>query len=113
MRRKLIVSLSMALALAAAPSSEDARISHALNRLTFGARPGDLEQVRAMGLKAWIDQQLHPDNIAENPVHLHDLHATILHCLGIDHDRFSYKFRGLNVKLTGVEPARVVKEILI
>jgi uncharacterized protein (DUF1501 family) len=51
-------------------------------------------------------------NIAENPVHLHDLHATILHCLGIDHERFSYRFRGLDVRLTGVEKARVVKEIL-
>ena len=68
MRRKFIFSLSLALALAAAPASEDARISHALDRLTFGARPGDLEQVRAMGLKNWIDLQLHPDKIAENPV---------------------------------------------
>ncbi len=52
-------------------------------------------------------------NIAENPVHLHDLHATVLHCLGIDHERFSYPFRGLDVRLTGVEKARVVKEILV
>jgi uncharacterized protein (DUF1501 family) len=51
-------------------------------------------------------------NIAENPVHLRDLHATILHCLGIDHARFSYKFRGLHVRLTGVEEAHVVKGIL-
>ncbi|MGE0759980.1 MAG: DUF1501 domain-containing protein [Pirellulaceae bacterium] len=52
-------------------------------------------------------------NIVENPVHLHDLHATVLHCLGIDHERFSYKFRGLNVRLTGVEESRVVQEILV
>ena len=51
-------------------------------------------------------------NIAENPVHLRDLHATMLHCLGIDHQKLTYKFRGLNVRLTGVEEARVVKEIL-
>lgn len=51
-------------------------------------------------------------NIVEKPVHLRDLHATILHCMGIDHARFSFKFRGLNVRLTGVEEARVVKEIL-
>lgn len=50
-------------------------------------------------------------NIVENPVHLRDLHATLLYALGIDHERFTYKFRGLNVKLTGVEPAKVVKEI--
>jgi uncharacterized protein (DUF1501 family) len=51
-------------------------------------------------------------NIAENPVHLRDLHATMLHLLGINHERFTYKFRGLDVKLTGVEPARVVEGIL-
>lgn len=51
-------------------------------------------------------------NIAENPVHLRDLHATMLHCLGIDHRRFKYRFRGLHVGLTGVEEAHVVKEVL-
>ena len=49
------------------PLSGDAKIQHALERLTFGARPGDLEQVRAMGLQKWIDRQLHPERIAENP----------------------------------------------
>jgi hypothetical protein len=52
-------------------------------------------------------------NVAENPVHVRDLHATALHLLGIDHDRFSYRFQGLDYKLTGVDPARVVKEILV
>ncbi len=51
-------------------------------------------------------------NIAENPVHLRDLHATLMHCLGIDHQRLSYRFRGLHTRLTGVEEAHVVKEIL-
>ena len=51
-------------------------------------------------------------NIADDPVHLRDLHATILHCLGIDHARFSYRFRGLDARLTGVEPAHVVTDIL-
>ena len=41
---------------------------HALNRLTFGARPGDVEAVNKTGLDNWIDQQLHPDRIAENPI---------------------------------------------
>ena len=45
-------------------------------------------------------------------VTVHDLHATMLHLLGIDHERFAVKFQGLDVKLTGVEPCRVVKEIL-
>ena len=48
----------------------------------------------------------------ENPVHVRDLHATMLHQLGIDHERFTYKYQGLDFKLTGVEKARVVSEIL-
>ena len=44
------------------------RIDQALNRLTFGPRPGDAERVKAIGLKKWIDLQLHPSRIAENPV---------------------------------------------
>jgi hypothetical protein len=51
-------------------------------------------------------------NVAENPVQVRDLHATILHLLGIDHARFSYRSQGLDFRLTGVEPARVVDEIL-
>ncbi|MGD0497753.1 MAG: DUF1800 family protein [Bryobacteraceae bacterium] len=47
---------------------KEQRVSQALNRLTFGPRPGDAERVRAMGLKKWIDLQLHPARIAENPV---------------------------------------------
>jgi hypothetical protein len=45
-------------------------------------------------------------------VTMHDLHATLLHQCGIDHERFTVKFQGLDAKLTGVEPARVVTEIL-
>lgn len=48
----------------------------------------------------------------ENRVSVHDVHATLLHLMGIDHSRFTYKFQGLDAKLTGVEPSRVVKEIL-
>lgn len=48
----------------------------------------------------------------ENPVHVRDLHATVLHQLGIDHNRLTVKYQGLDMKLTGVEPARVVHEIL-
>lgn len=48
----------------------------------------------------------------ENPVHVRDLHATMLHLLGIDHQRLSYRYQGLDFRLTGVEPARVVREIL-
>jgi len=48
----------------------------------------------------------------ENPVHVRDLHATMLHLLGIDHRRFSVQFQGLDMRLTGVEPARVLHEVL-
>jgi len=51
-------------------------------------------------------------NVAENPVHVRDLHATILQQLGIEHERFTYRFQGLDFRLTGVEPAHVVKDIL-
>jgi hypothetical protein len=52
-------------------------------------------------------------NIVKDPVHIRDFHATVLHQLGFDHERFSFKHQGLDQKLTGVLPARVVKEILV
>jgi hypothetical protein len=51
-------------------------------------------------------------NVSKGRVHVHDLHATILHLLGFDPMRFSFKFQGLDQRLIGVEPARVVTEIL-
>ena len=51
-------------------------------------------------------------NIVKDPVHIRDFQATILHMFGIDHERFTYKHKGLEAKLTGVEPAHVVKPIL-
>lgn len=51
-------------------------------------------------------------NTTENPVHVRDLHATILHLLGFDHTRLTHKFQGLGQKLTGVEPAHVVHDLL-
>ncbi len=51
-------------------------------------------------------------NITENPVHIRDLNATIMHQLGINHDALSVKHQGLDVRLTGVEKAYVVKDIL-
>ena len=50
-------------------------------------------------------------NIVENPVHVHDLHATILHCLGIDHKRLTYKFQGRHYRLTDVHGS-VVRDVL-
>jgi uncharacterized protein (DUF1501 family) len=51
-------------------------------------------------------------NITRDPVHVRDLQATILHLFGIDHERFTYKYQGLDVRLTGVEKADVVKGVL-
>jgi uncharacterized protein (DUF1800 family) len=46
----------------------DKRVVQVMNRLTFGPRPGDTEKVRRLGVEKWIDQQLHPDSIPENPI---------------------------------------------
>jgi hypothetical protein len=51
-------------------------------------------------------------NVVDKPVHIHDMNATILHCLGIDHRRLTYKFQGLDMRLTGVEDNAPVKDIL-
>lgn len=51
-------------------------------------------------------------NIVRDPVHIRDLNATIFQQLGIDHNKFSFNFRGLNQRLTGVEQAHVIKGIL-
>ncbi len=48
--------------------STDKQVIHVLNRLTFGPRPGDVEQVRKMSVEKWIDLQLHPDRIVETPI---------------------------------------------
>jgi hypothetical protein len=51
-------------------------------------------------------------NVVKDPVHIRDINATILHCMGIDHRRLTYKFQGLDQKLTGVEEANPVQGIL-
>ena len=77
MRKLLIPLLSISALLAAAGKSDvsqlfhkklssEQKTLHALNRLTFGPRPGDVEAIRKMGLKKWIDLQLHPSQIPEN-----------------------------------------------
>src|SRR5580658_8869217 len=85
MRKTALLALAVAVCLAiyadtteqarlfARQIPKDQRVLQALNRLTFGPRPGDAEAVDAMGLKKWIDQQLHPEEIAENPILLDKL----------------------------------------
>ena len=51
-------------------------------------------------------------NSVEKVVHVRDMHATMLHLLGIDHERFSIRHQGLDSRLTGVEPAAPIREII-
>ena len=51
-------------------------------------------------------------NIVENPVHIHDLNATILHCLGITHERLTYRFQGRDFRLTDVH-GNIVQDLLV
>ena len=51
-------------------------------------------------------------NIADRPAAIHDINATLLHCLGIDHERLIFPFQGLEQRLTGVEQQQVIREIL-
>ena len=50
--------------------------------------------------------------VVENPVSVHDFHATILHSLGLDHEKLFYNRNGLPEKLTGINPPKVVHDIL-
>src|ERR1700693_1871688 len=54
----------------ASTTSDQQRALHALNRLTFGPRPGDVQQVLAMGVDQWIDLQLHPEKINDNALNV-------------------------------------------
>lgn len=51
-------------------------------------------------------------NIVKDPIHIRDFHCTILQLLGFDHERLTYKFQGLDQRLTGVLPAKVIPELL-
>src|ERR1043166_6366263 len=68
--KRTLALLACALLLAASPAklSERLRALHALNRLGFGPRPGDVERMMQLGVDRWIDQQLHPERIADTAV---------------------------------------------
>lgn len=51
-------------------------------------------------------------NVTENPAHVNDINATVLHLMGIDHSKFTFKFQGLDQRLTGVEEQKVIRELL-
>ena len=52
-------------------------------------------------------------NIVRDPIHIRDFHATVLHLLGFDHERLTIKHQGLDQRLTGVEPAQVIPELVV
>ncbi len=67
------------------------------------------------GLKGGVTHGATDDlgyNAVDNVVHVRDLHATMLHLLGIDHKRFSVPYQGLDMRLTGVEPSHILREIM-
>ena len=67
-----------------------------------GVKPGIVHGATdEIGLKA-----------VDKPVHVRDFHATILHLMGFDHERLTFRHAGLDFRLTGVEPAHVVQDIL-
>lgn len=67
------------------------------------------------GIRAGLNYGVTDDlgfHVVENPVHLHDLQATILHCLGLDHERLTYTYQGRQFRLTDVH-GHLVKDILV
>jgi hypothetical protein len=67
------------------------------------------------GVKAGLSYGVTDDycyNIVEKPVHIHDLHATLLHCLGVDHEKLTYRFQGRDFRLTDIA-GKVVKDVLV
>ncbi len=51
-------------------------------------------------------------NVVQDPVHVRDFHATVLRLLGLDHEKFTYRHQGLDQRLTGVEPAKVIQALI-
>src|SRR6056297_1530638 len=78
---------------------------HHIKGFTMWLAGGGIQGGRAYGATDELGY-----NAVEDVVHVRDLHATMLHMLGLDPHRFSVPYQGLDMRLTGVEPARVVKE---
>jgi hypothetical protein len=51
-------------------------------------------------------------NIVRDPIHISDFHATVLHLLGYDHERLTFKHQGLDQRLTGVLPTQVIRDLI-
>ena len=82
-------------------ATQNRQISENWPRFGGGAKPGTIYGATDdFGFK-----------VAQNPVHVHDLHATALHLLGLDHEKLTFRYAGRNFRLTDVE-GRVVKDIV-
>lgn len=89
----------------------DKQITHLLNRLTFGARPGDATDIRRVGVERWIDLQLHPERIPENPAldsKLEPLASLKLQTWEINEKYAPPQRRGTLVAVRRVNPASVL-----
>ncbi|HWA81840.1 MAG TPA: DUF1501 domain-containing protein, partial [Fimbriimonadaceae bacterium] len=80
------------------PTKEDAGRDHLRSAFTIWMAGGGIKRGAVIGQTDDFGI-----TIAEDPIHIHDLQATILHCLGIDHTRLTYKFQGRDFRLTDVE----------
>lgn len=80
------------------PTKEDAGRDHLRSAFTIWMAGGGIKRGAIVGQTDEFGIEA-----TEDPVHVHDLQATILHCLGIDHTRLTYKFQGRNFRLTDVE----------
>jgi arylsulfatase A-like enzyme len=88
------------------PTKQDAGRDHLRSAFTLWMAGGGVKRGAVYGSTDEFGL-----SVAENPVHIHDLQATILHCLGIDHTRLTFKFQGRDFRLTDVE-GKVVEGVL-
>jgi uncharacterized protein (DUF1800 family) len=96
MFRAFVIAAALALVVAGLPAApaipnDERAIVHALNRLAYGPRPGDVERVKATGLAAWIDRQLAPSSIDNAPV---ESRLTRLETLGLDSATIAREYTG-------------------
>ncbi len=89
--------------------SADEAILHALNRLAYGPRPGDVERIKQMGLAKWIDQQLNPNSLDDRAV---EARINIYHSLGMSSAQLIAQYPNLAqaAKQAGVSKEEFVKE---
>lgn len=90
--------------------SQDRQVLQALNRLTFGPRPGDADEIRRVGLAKWIELQLHPERIAENPALEGKLKP--LESLSLDQAEIMRQYGQLQPPIVAVQPQLAINILL-